>query len=160
MNKERGTMFRGDMVRAILNDTKHQTRRTTGNYFPGLRLWVKETWTRDEVDVLYYRADTLAPSLIEDYDPTEWKWKSSMFMPQKFSRITLLVKNVYLERLMEITVEDAIDEGYPKDHPADPIDWYRALWESINGPGSWLINPIVHVIKFKKIKPIKAPVSR
>jgi hypothetical protein len=81
--------------------------------------------------------------------------RPSIFMPRWASRITLEITNVRVERLNSISVSDAIQEGY-NGSIADSIDpsikWFSALWEEINGPGSWDANPWVWVIEFKRIK--------
>lgn len=50
------------------------------------------------------------------------------------------------------------DESYPEYYfPvfANPIDSFRTLWQSINGPESWEANPWVWVVEFKRIdKPV------
>ena len=87
------------------------------------------------------------------------------FMPRWASRITLEITGVRVERLQDITDQDAESEGI-QDHPqitsrwmdyetgdesSCPIHSYRTLWEKINGHGSWDANPYVWVIEFKKI---------
>ncbi len=82
-------------------------------------------------------------------------------MPREFSRIALEVVEVRVERLQEISVKDAIAEGYPhvgklgRDvyhwDPRETIFWYRELWESINGTGSWKDNPWVWVVEFQRV---------
>ncbi len=86
-----------------------------------------------------------------------------MFMPRWASRITLEVTGVRVERLQDISEADARAEGSPPSHPsidaisrefgyADfPRSWYGQLWESINGPGSWDLNPWVWVVEFKGV---------
>ena len=102
-----------------------------------------------------------------------WRFKIGRFMPAWASRITLEVTGVRIERLQEISEEDAIAEGlnifneddanlyysalaldnqWPEGwHFDDPIGAYRELWESINGPDSWADNPWVWVIEFRKL---------
>lgn len=144
---------------------------------PGDRLWVRETWRirgdsdHDHVDQfgtddIQYRADR-DESYIDRYRP-------SIHMPRKFSRITLEVTGVRVERLQDISREDVIAEGceaprcpacgytngdaaFNCDHrlcgkpmPPHESTAYRALWESINGAGAWDANPWVWVVEFKR----------
>ena len=108
-------------------------------------------------------------------------WKPSIHMPRWASRLTLEIVSVRVERLQDISEADAKAEGLKacsKDGTlikygipdmdglpggcdvgwpwgkwdADPRKAYRALWESINGPGSWEANPWVWVVEFKKLE--------
>ena len=90
-------------------------------------------------------------------------------MPRWASRITLEIISVRVERLNEISEADAIAEGIEKvpqgwrrygplvnpsgsnQKLALARDSYQTLWESINGPGSWALNPWVWVIEFRKL---------
>jgi hypothetical protein len=96
------------------------------------------------------------PAVWESYKPEGMKWKPSIFMPRAASRITLEVTSVRVERLQDISRGDCMAEGCPFPNIAketDPKQWYRDLWETINGAGSWDLNPWVWVIEFKKVKP-------
>jgi hypothetical protein len=120
---------------------------------PGDRLWVKETfWTGGTKEETAYRADAEMPSSATKMG---CKWKPSIFMPRKASRITLEIVNVRVERLQNITEEDANAEGIPSRMSVQTLTPavadYAALWESINGYGSWTMNPWVWVIEFKKL---------
>ena len=133
---------------------------------PGDRLWVKETFTMAAGDCLYRATDTDDPLISKST-----KWKPSIFMPRKSSRITLEIAAVRVERLQDITEEDAIAEGIHafnaaqityyhysptaarEEHFRTAVDAYRALWNSINGPESWAQNPWVWVLTFKRIAP-------
>lgn len=85
----------------------------------------------------------------------------SIHMPRWASRITLEITAIGIEPLNNIAAEDAIAEGISEcghllgdragDYSPDVI--YSALWESINGQGSWAANPWVWVVEFKVIKP-------
>ncbi len=138
---------------------------------PGDRLWVKETFgvhkdcpakKISEIGVgwVCYRADKsgMCPaSLVEN-------WKPSIFMPRKLSRITLEITKIRVERVQEISEEDARVEGAPfllapiLDEP--PIasikaNGYRVgfseIWYGINGQKSWDANPWCWVLEFKKL---------
>lgn len=123
---------------------------------PGDRLWVRETWadghSYDGKRHFAYRADGV------ELHPSR-KWKPSIHMPRAASRITLEITGVRVERLQEISADDARAEGCP-DKPvpgaeqasvdAFAREWYADLWESINGPGSWYANPWVWVVEFRR----------
>lgn len=130
-------------------------------------------------NMLRYKADG-ADILIPESE-TQWfeeltadgryTWQSSMFMRRIFARTFLEITEVRLERLHDIDRNGAIDEGVhrewdgtyywyqnynPKNGPTmfklDPISSYQSLWETINGEGSWDINPYIWVLKFAKLK--------
>lgn len=151
------------------------TGRTKVN--SGDTLWVKETWRTES------RAyDDLAPSemggdetILYDADgnwsanKSTGKTRVSIHMPRWASRLTLTVTDVRIERLLDLSKEDAIAEGLIK-LPAtgryvvnkgdqyfglaefDPIKVYFSLWDRINdhGPGSPIAvtNPWVIAITF------------
>ncbi len=125
---------------------------------PRDRLWVRETFAQHQqfADVAY-RADG---EEFEDSDGFSWepKWKPSIHMPRNISRIDLEIIGVRVERLQDISEADCAKEGAPFSYsgfaPEDAPDWrgwYRDLWESINGPGSWDQNPWVWVIEFRRV---------
>jgi hypothetical protein len=82
-------------------------------------------------------------------------------MPRAASRITLEITEVRVERLQDISEDDALAEGCSSTAIVheDGEDYtghyaseeYQDLWESINGPGSWEANPWVWVVEFKRL---------
>ncbi len=143
---------------------------------PGDTLWVRETWgavspTDEPVPLalgqceIEYRAD-LPPGCTDG--PGEWpadernsdapKWRPSIHMPRWASRLTLEIKSVHVERLQDISEDNARAEGWPgpiteTGFPiASPLAWFANVWTSINGPGTWEANPWVWVIKFERVK--------
>jgi uncharacterized protein YhfF len=58
--------------------------------------------------------------------------------------------DVRVERLQEISQDDAIAEGCGSHHTT-PREEFIKLWESINGKGSWALNPWVWVLTFAKV---------
>ncbi|HBO6815976.1 TPA: hypothetical protein L4857_005820 [Pseudomonas aeruginosa] len=87
-------------------------------------------------------------------------WKPSIHMPRAISRILLEITAVRVERLQDITEDQAIAEGID----THPMGFYGngcitaggaflELWESINGDGSWAANPWVWVIEFRRVTP-------
>lgn len=125
---------------------------------PGDRLWVRETFLYD-----YFMHENTAgiPDLPDgqfshrivyrasnpDHPITvgSEKWKPSIFMPRKYSRITLEITNVRVERLQDISEEYAKQEGFP-----DVVHFYE-LWTILNGKESWRANPWVWVVEFKRV---------
>ena len=155
--KERPILFNGDMVRAILEGRKTQTRRVmkpqpekdsirdehwwpsnmhqsmvyiesemqqwqglAGDCFPhggiGDRLWVRETWSVHPAMDEYKPSDISTDNSV-DYiaGPDRFsgfgKTRPSIFMPRWASRITLEITAVRVERLQDISEEDAKAEG-------------------------------------------------
>lgn len=107
------------------------------------------------------------------WDGPDLKWRPSIHMPRWASRITLEITGVKVERLQDISEEDALAEGLytlsnrdgtfynynsgiePRYWWTDPISAFVALWQSINGkrPGcNWDSDPLVWVIEFKRIE--------
>lgn len=144
---------------------------------PGDRLWVRERWAAP------HAYDHLPPRLIPrdvhfHYAATEDRggllWRPSIHMTRWASRLTLEITRIRVERLKEISREDAIAEGieriggdfsccpwrnyllkpdaHPTSHCSSPQYSYMTLWESINGKGSWDLNPIVWVVEYKRVK--------
>jgi hypothetical protein len=85
------------------------------------------------------------------------KWKPSIYMPRWASRITLEIVNVRVERVQDISTDDALHEGTQMAHVnGSPIGWvrsYKLLWNSINASRGygWDVNPWVWVIEFKQV---------
>lgn len=196
--KEKPILFSGQMVRAILDGRKTQTRQVmkppppmgtsyvtteedkgkalcishaeNGEFPPyvdpwrhqpisiGDRLWVQETWSTesDEYDgwpprdipwraEYLYRADD--PQGYRDPIP----WRPSIFMPRWVSRIDLDMVDIRAERLHDLSVDDAIAEGFTEETAPDFIK----AWDSLHkkkGHG-WSTNPWVWVIGFKRAAP-------
>jgi len=217
--KERPILFSGEMVRAILDGRKTQTRRVVkpqrhpyGEMLsadqvasevigmteavrcpygqPGDRLYVKETywaWGRWETrfdakkgrDAWHFVDMTLECGKAYQFEQPSpigtragvspaWHKRPSLFMPRHASRITLEVTAVRVERLQEISTDDARAEGIQtwidsfKDGPryhengqldAYPVSAFSRLWKSINGADSWDANPWVWVVEFRVIEP-------
>jgi hypothetical protein len=89
---------------------------------------------------------------------SDWYKRPSIFMPRWASRITLEITNIRVERLQEITEENARAEGCPgiatrKTYPRQYRDSFEVLWDRLNAKRgySWGSNPWVWVIEFKKV---------
>ncbi|WP_095118633.1 hypothetical protein [Pseudomonas sp. Irchel s3f10] len=142
----------------------------------GERLWVRETWYCDHSEVmtgpylkpenldisearddgtLVYAADGLTP-----YETDQPVWKPSIHMPRWACRILLEITDVRVERLQDISEEQAMAEGVGieaiesfratgVDRPAGFA--FRDLWTSTGG--DWEANPWVWVVEFKQVTP-------
>jgi hypothetical protein len=89
------------------------------------------------------------------------RYRHARFMPRWASRIDLQITGVRVEQLQSITGADAraegmapaadLSENYVKCH-WDAVEEFRSLWDTINGAGSWDLNPFVWVVEFKRIE--------
>lgn len=250
--RERPIIFNAEMVRAVLDGRKTQTRRmltahhlkmidaaaSAGECHPlesgrqhansqsyyrewcpfgavGDRLWVRETFATlgNEDGCAIDWNDNLikegGPNAARIYrasceqkpgnyglwsipDDAPWKphtknmqyegtWVPSIHMPRWASRTTLEITGVRVERLNDISEDDAKAEGlaeitkdgslfkfgipdrdgYPgtddrgwpwHEWERNPISAYSKLWKSIYGADSWQANPWVWVIEFKRVE--------
>ncbi len=135
---------------------------------PGDQLWVRETWAY--VPASAYLCSEGVQQTVCPTDPdmaaiyaSGWdrsspgRWRPSIHMPRWASRITLEITNIRVERIQDITEEDAKSEGaIPEpDHPfADTHncrDAFKLLWNCLYGIPSWAANPWVWVIEFKRV---------
>lgn len=130
---------------------------------PGSRLWVKETFGQSGVPRSAF-LNSKWPVVYEADTPLNgWFKRPSTHMPRWASRLTLEVTHVRVQRLQDISEEDARREGGPPSHPSIdkvsrefgspdfPRSWFRQLWQSINGPGSWDRNDWIWAIDFKTL---------
>ena len=156
---------------------------------PGDLLWVRETW----FNTLRHKS-----ALMFEYSP-DWiyraegstigchSWKPSIHMPKYACRIWLMVEEIRVERLQEITEEDAVAEGVEKSTSKgycrmfsryentmfryylpekvegvstlvlDAKGSFESLWKHINGRDSWNANPWVWVVKFRVLSTTGRP---
>lgn len=160
-------------------------------YEIGNRLWVKEAW-RDRFGTAYANYGTGNAYPIDDISEVdyksggngyfiggcifrddelsakweEWsKWKSPLFMPRWASRITLEITDIRVERVNDISEEDAIAEGiFPKyervpnqctELSNNVVEEYADLWDSLNAKRGFPFKngPWVWVIEFKVVQP-------
>ena len=172
-------LFNMDMVRAILDGRKTVTRRKVKNpakppCLAGDILYVRETWAEiknaDSSHIKYvYRATDTYPFGAKGYI-VKFKWRPSIYMPKKAARIWLKVTDVRVERLQDMSRDDAIKEGIHYCECPDGYTWkeqadmnkcyittmwaMKALWNStIKKSGidlyGWDANPWVWVIEFE-----------
>ncbi|HFI1947344.1 TPA: hypothetical protein ACGPN1_004290 [Yersinia enterocolitica] len=136
---------------------------------PGDQLWVREAFAAGlcTESTLAYRATHKTEDLEEGWGETI-KWTPSIHMPRWASRINLLITGVRVERLNDISEQDAIseglecyvDDGVPYYGPFNNGDCrpdvvFRGLWDSIYGQKegeNWQANPWVWVINFDRME--------
>lgn len=126
----------------------------------GDRLYVKEGLERRDMGVRY-RRDKVTVAKGE----YAWEWQrdtlSPMHMPKWAARLWMELTDVRVERVQDISEEDAKAEGVScVDLPTKTYEgWadayhrllFKALWESIYGKDSWDLNPWVWVLEFNKL---------
>lgn len=186
---DRPVIFSGAMVLALLADRKTQTRRIpraaitakleqagdkllaryphqkgTG-WEIGDILWVREAITRSGA-LVQYCADGHTTRLMW---PDKWKNdpQPAMFMPRAFSRLTLTVTDVRVQRLGEISEDDAVDEGIEPiasrptgeghyrvmigekwNYEDSAVRLFMMLWNSLHGAAADFANPWICALTF------------
>lgn len=81
----------------------------------------------------HYRATDPTPDLAyedSDGEPTV-RWKPSIHMPRWASRITLEITDIRVERVQEITEEEAISEGFFPDDGVSEVYCFSEAWDSL-----------------------------
>lgn len=153
----------------------HQTTGTTivAPYAPGDRLYVMETHA-----LVTSSAYRMSEGVAQSVNPEDagracvyhegfnrcnggFRWRLPILMPRWASRLTLIVTDVRVQRLQEISEEDAMAEGVaplmtesgfsPSGMPFSKWSWrdgFRALWNSLHGPEAWDANPWVAAVSF------------
>lgn len=181
-------LFNTEMVRAILDGRKACTRRAVKHnvkamlnsqyhmehpevedawlikklcrppYEPGDILYVRETFMQAAAHTFWYKADD------NSWIPEGLHWHPSIHMPKEAARIWLKVTDVRVERLQDMTDDDAEAEGcfdYTSTALGFPDVWDSTIKKSDLDRYGWDANPYVFVIEFSKIdKPEEAEHER
>ena len=138
---------------------------------PGGLLWVKEPW-QAWTEFNERKASQIPSRSDVNYIANENIWdarrRDARHMPHWASRITLETTRIRVERLQDISEEDAIAEGcrpyWNKENPiylvcpngsklethplGGPQEDFQRVWASIYGPEAWDANLWVWVISF------------
>lgn len=170
------------------HDLRDAELRKALPYAPGDRLWVRETWgviqafdhlSPREIGTRYFYDGRYQGSIGYTTDgPDRWcqtgcngaagKWRPSIHMPRWASRLTLIVEAVRVQRLQEISEEDAIAEGIEyffaglfRDYLQGPdigiegaVPSFHSLWDSLNAKRGfgWEANPWVCAVTFRVVQ--------
>lgn len=141
----------------------------------GDRLWVREAFTEvgsSDPGFFITRADYPECAARYGWDKTPatieeagGRWKPSIHMPRKLSRLTLTITEVRVQRLLDISEADAEAEGcvklpasgravmtkgdqyFGRTWPSCRA-WFHEVWDEINGPGTWAANPSIIALSF------------
>lgn len=155
---------RGDVLRTENGKGWHLRPTVWQKAEPGDRLWVRETfYETDKISRIGLIDGKPCPVVFRaDWPEDEWrfaKWTPSIFMPREFSRLTLVVTDVRMERLQTISTNDCYEEG-AADRPKllhlgsevtvrqNAVREFRQLWNSLHGADAWDANPEVVPLTF------------
>jgi hypothetical protein len=126
---------------------------------PGDRLWVRETWAHVLANGSSVGKGERRVIYAADCPATTPKWRPSIYMPRWASRYLLEITGVRVERVQEISSEDACAEGCSKEgNGSYCIDGmssvqvrFMDLWNKLNAKRGfgWDVNPWVWVLLFK-----------
>lgn len=167
--KEQPILFKPEMVRAILDGRKSQTRRIIKGVEFYFACITGDCPHDRQQDCDEYMRTQCPHGKIGDR-----LWVSPSIHMPRCSRINLEITDVRFQLLHKITDDQAVAEGltifneddanlyysgthsvqqWPKGFYLDnPKMAFRSLWESINGAKSWGLNPWVWIIEFKMVE--------
>lgn len=148
--------------------------RTWRLLFPGDVLYVRETWRVCKggyVPGIEFRdGEKRFPEFrdLESFPEDNGKWRPSIHMPKWAARLWLEVTDVRVQRLQDISEEDAIAEGceggwepvyYTDGSLSRDVYWQGAreafakLWDSLSPAGAkWADSPWVAAYTFRKVE--------
>ena len=141
-------------------------------------LWVRETWQHlyeldgneqiiEGTEKYYYAASDIIPfdTYVDTMGRTHQKvpWRPSIHMPKEAARIFLRVKDVRVERLQDMSENDAIKEGVTAEPVLEggeelpALYWFPQLWNSTIKKADleqygWEASPWVWVIEFERVE--------
>ncbi|MFK0309690.1 hypothetical protein ACIQUF_00455 [Pseudomonas sp. NPDC090233] len=166
----KATLPKGSGAIDITSDTA-QLAKASPYGRPGDRLWVREAWLADaQLDLIVPRDLSQGEPILYPADGSvrqtgcamvsQGRGRPSIHMPRWASRILLEITDVRVERLQDISEEQAEAEGVgflrrspDADETLTAAQLFECLWSSINGDESWSGNPWVWVVEFKRIEP-------
>ena len=112
-------------------------------------LWVKEPWRTEAQyddlpprDIVYIEAEVVYEA--DGQVGTSGRYRHARYMPRRFSRITLEVTGVRVERVAEISEEGAVAEGFERR------EHFARYWDAIHGPVAFDRNAWVWVVEFQR----------
>ena len=157
-NDRFASLFNGEWADSYVLDPGNVSwREKEVRFAVGDRLYVREAWQ------VFPELDKVKPSDIKptadvlyvaDRPDALWdsRFRQGMHMPRWASRMTLIVTDVRVQRLQDISEEDAIAEGVGHEPPGRPaIVQYLGLWDSLNADRGfgWATNPWIVAVTFE-----------
>ncbi len=130
---------------AEMEDGYHKINEITGDCI--INTWYKAS----SPDLMWWDGD--------DCPLDSVPWKPSIHMPKTACRIFLQITDIRVERLQDISEEDAMAEGAQPLHPITESYFegefqqgFMHLWCDINGQDNWDENPWVWCISFQQVE--------
>lgn len=125
-------------------------------YRPGDILYVREAFFKDAGRYMYKADYSDSEKFYRNGKEVSIKWCPSIHMPREAVRIFLRVTDVRVERLQDITEEQAEKEGCTAHGGNLALDEFEEVWHRTLKPADrdlygWAANPWVWVISFERI---------